>query len=348
MARAFTQAGNVPGGGRTETITDALPVPLGPVQAKVNWVELASATDGSLPEVALVPDQPPPAVQEAAFVEVQLSVVNAPLATVSGFAASVTVGSAGVTVTVAVALPVPLGPVQERLKALVLVSAPVEALPDVARAPNHAPDALQDVAFVEDQLRVADPPLVTEVGFAEIDTVGTGGGGGVPVTLTWTASLALPCGPVQVSEKLLLVLSDPVDWIPEVALFPDQAPVAEHDTVFVELHVSTEAPPLATELGFATRDTDGSDEGGGGTVSAPAGDSLWAPQAASTRTIGISRRCLLCKVGPCSLSAARKRRWVESCGFLIFLTTSDMFLLSLTWEVNREDKCPAVAHAKSP
>lgn len=49
-------------------------------------------------------------------------------------------------------------------------------MPEVALAPDHAPEAAQDVALVEDQARVEDAPLVTDVGFAASDKVGTGGG----------------------------------------------------------------------------------------------------------------------------------------------------------------------------
>ena len=161
---------------------------------------LLSAPEDWLPEVALEPDQPPEAVQEVAFVEAQVRVDEPPLVTVGGLAVSEAVGPAAVTVTVRDALCVPPAPVQERLKVLVLVNAPVDALPEVARAPDQAPDAVQEVALVEDQLSVDDPPLGTDVGFAEIDTVGAGGGGGVPLTLTWAEALALPFVPLQVSE----------------------------------------------------------------------------------------------------------------------------------------------------
>jgi len=104
------------------------------------------------------------------------------------------------TVTVADALAVPPDPVQERLKVLLLVSAPEDSLPEVALAPDHAPEAEQEVAFVEDQVSVEDPPLATNVGFAASDTVGNGGGGGVLDTVTVADALALPSGPVQVRE----------------------------------------------------------------------------------------------------------------------------------------------------
>lgn len=208
----MTQVGSGPDGGNTKTTTDALLVPFDPVQARLNWVVLVTAPESSLPEVALEPDQPPEAAQDVAFVEDHVRVDDPPLVTDAGLALRETAGTGvAVTVTVADALCVPPGPVQERLKVLLLLSAPVDALPDVARAPPQAPDAAQDVAFFEDQLSVEDPAFVTEVGLAEIDTVGTGGGGGVPMTLTMAEALALPSGPPQVSEKPLLVLSAPVD-----------------------------------------------------------------------------------------------------------------------------------------
>jgi hypothetical protein len=55
---------------------------------------------------------------------------------------------------------------------LLAVSAPVDWLPDVALGPDHAPEAEQEVASVEDQVSIAAPPLVTDVGFAASDTVG--------------------------------------------------------------------------------------------------------------------------------------------------------------------------------
>ena len=55
------------------------------------------------------------------------------------------------------------------------VSAPVDWLPEVALAPDQPPEAVQEVALVEDQVSVEDPPLATDAGFAASDTVGTGG-----------------------------------------------------------------------------------------------------------------------------------------------------------------------------
>jgi hypothetical protein len=57
---------------------------------------------------------------------------------------------------------------------LLEVTAPVDWLPEVALEPDHAPEAVQEVALVEDQVTVEDPPLVTEEGFAATDTVTVG------------------------------------------------------------------------------------------------------------------------------------------------------------------------------
>ena len=97
-------------------------------------------------------------------------------------------------------LAVPLAPLQLSAKVLVLVNAPVDWLPEVALAPDQPPEAAQEIAFVEDHVSVEAPPLATDVGFAAINTVGTGGGGGVPDTITVAEALALPPEPEQVTE----------------------------------------------------------------------------------------------------------------------------------------------------
>ena len=73
-------------------------------------------------------------------------------------------------------------------------------MPEVALAPDHAPEAVQEVAFVEDQVRVEDAPFATDIGFAVSDTVGTGGGGGVLGTETCADALLPPPEPEQVRE----------------------------------------------------------------------------------------------------------------------------------------------------
>jgi hypothetical protein len=50
----------------------------------------------------------------------------------------------------------------------------VDCEPLIALLPLQAPDAVQDVAFVADQVSVELVPLATELGAALIETVGAG------------------------------------------------------------------------------------------------------------------------------------------------------------------------------
>ena len=60
-----------------------------------------------------------------------------------------------------------------------LVSGLIDWLPpEVALSPDQAPEAAQELAFVEDQVSVEDAPFGTDGGFTASDAVGTGGGGG--------------------------------------------------------------------------------------------------------------------------------------------------------------------------
>ena len=68
------------------------------------------------------------------------------------------------------------------------------ALAFVGSFPDQAPDAVQPVALLEDQLSTADPPLLTVVGLALRLNEGAGA-----ETLTVTDCAALPPGPLQVS-----------------------------------------------------------------------------------------------------------------------------------------------------
>src|SRR5215472_16442926 len=77
---------------------------------------------------------------------------------------------------------VPLAPLQVRVNVVVAL-------------PAHPPEAVQLVAFVEDQLNVEADPLLTVLGVAVRPTVGFAGAD----TLTATDCAALPPGPLQVS-----------------------------------------------------------------------------------------------------------------------------------------------------
>jgi hypothetical protein len=156
---------------------------------------VAAAVMLCVPLVALVPVQPPEAVQEVALVELHVSVDAAPLATEVGFAVRVTVGVPG-TVTVALAMLLdPPGPAQVNRYESVAVIAPVLCVPLVALVPLQPPVAVHEVALVELHVSVDAAPLATEIGFAVRVTVGTG----MTVTVA-VARLLVPPVPLQVSE----------------------------------------------------------------------------------------------------------------------------------------------------
>ena len=134
------------------------------VSAPVVWV----------PEIAFTPDQVPDAAHEVAFVDDQVSVALPPLFTALGPTLSVTVGAAALTETIADCVALPLPPVHVRVYVALAESTPVDCEPLGALLPLHAPDAVQAVAFVADQVSVELVPLATELGAALIETVGAG------------------------------------------------------------------------------------------------------------------------------------------------------------------------------
>jgi hypothetical protein len=85
------------------------------VQVSVNFVVAVSAGVVAVPEVPFVPLQPPEAPQDVAFVDDHERAEVAPLFTVLGLAAKVTVGAGLVTVTIATCEALPPDPVQVRL-----------------------------------------------------------------------------------------------------------------------------------------------------------------------------------------------------------------------------------------
>lgn len=155
---------------------------------------MVSAPEDCEPLSALLPDQAPEAVQAVAFLVVQVSVDAAPELTELGAALSVTSGANPETVTVAVWVAEPPGPVQLSSNSVVLGSAPVDQVPLVATVPLQPPEAAHCVAFCELQVKEDIPPLLTVVGEADRVTVGAG-----EVTMTSADCEADPPGPVQVS-----------------------------------------------------------------------------------------------------------------------------------------------------
>ena len=86
-----------------------------------------------------------------------------------------------VTVTVADWFAEPPVPEQVSIKVVFAVRFPVLCEPETGSVPDHPPDAVHEVTFVEDQVSVEELPEVTETGLAVRLTVGAGVEGGVVV-----------------------------------------------------------------------------------------------------------------------------------------------------------------------
>ena len=76
------------------------------------------------------------------------------------------------------------------------LNAPVLCVPEGAFDPVQLPEAVQDVAFDELHVNVLLPPLETDVGDADSETVGAGV---EAVTVTDAVRCVVPPDPVQLS-----------------------------------------------------------------------------------------------------------------------------------------------------
>ena len=115
----------------------------------------------------------------------------------------------------------PPAPVQLSVNEALAFNAPVLALPEIAFVPLQPPDAVHDVALVDDQVNVLLPPLATLVGDADSETVGDGVDA---VTVTDLLDWDVPPAPVQLSVNVELALNAPVPGDPNVAFVPLQPP----------------------------------------------------------------------------------------------------------------------------
>jgi hypothetical protein len=144
------------------------------------------------PLVARVPDQPPEAVQDTALVADQVNDELPPLAMLVGLALSEMLGGGADTDTVTDCDAEPPVPVQVSVYLVAAVRADVFWEPLVASLPLHPPEAVQEVALVDDQVNVDVAPLVTVLGLAAKVTAGAGA-----VTVTVADCDALPPLPLQ-------------------------------------------------------------------------------------------------------------------------------------------------------
>ena len=167
-----------------------------------------------------------------------------------------------VTETEAVAEPP--APVQVIVYVFVVESVSVITLvPEVSIASLQSPEALHEVASVEDQVNVKDSSTSTVEALDEIVAVGSGGG---LVTVTETLSDAEPPAPVQVIVYVFVpALVSVIALVPEVPIASLQSPEAEHEVAFVEDQVRLNSILTSTELTLEDKET----VGAGGVVGPP-------------------------------------------------------------------------------
>ena len=212
-----------------------------------------------LPLVGLAPDQLPEAAQLVAFAEFQLSIDEAPVATLPGLAVSETDGGAGgiPTATVTVWLASPPAPEQVSVKSLVAFSGPVASEPFTALLPDQPPPATQLAALVVLHASVEPLPAITDAGAAVSVTVGAA----IAATATFTVWLVVPPVPVQVSVNDEAATRGPVEALADSAWLPDHPPDATQLDASVELQVSVDACPEPTVVGLALNVTLGAATG---------------------------------------------------------------------------------------
>lgn len=124
----------------------------------------------------------------------QFSVAPLPFVTVLGLAVSVTTGASDFTATLADCDALPPEPLQINVKVEFALKVPVDCVPRTALTPDQSPPALQELAFMEDQVNVELPPLAIALGPTLKLTVGTGA-----VTETVADCTELPPAPTQVN-----------------------------------------------------------------------------------------------------------------------------------------------------
>ena len=128
-------------------------------------------------------------------------------------------------------------------------NAPVLEVPLTAIVPLQAPEAVQEVALLADQLNVELAPLEMLVGLALNDTVGATVATGVTVT----DCAALPPVPVQVRVYCVVAVTAAVALAPLIGSVPLHPPDAVQLVAFVEVQVSIAALPFAKVVGLAER-----------------------------------------------------------------------------------------------
>jgi hypothetical protein len=138
----------------------------------------------------------------------------------------------GFAVTVTCCVVDPPAPVQARVNVVVAVSGGLDSVPDGALVPVQPSEAVQDVALVDDHVRVVEKFVVTVVGSALNVTVGG------PINVAVALALAEPPVPEQVKVKVVVAFNAALISVPVVAFVPLQAPEAEHEVALVLLQAT--------------------------------------------------------------------------------------------------------------
>ena len=128
---------------------------------------------------------------------------------------------------------------------------PVDCEPLSPFAPLQAPEAVQEVALLLDQVSVAAAPAFTVLGAALSVTMGA-----LLDTVTVADCVADPPAPVQVNSYSVVLVIAPVDHDPLVGTLPCQPPEAVQAVASADFQVTVELPPLPTVVGVATSVTD--------------------------------------------------------------------------------------------
>lgn len=117
--------------------------------------------------------------------------------------------------------------------------------------PLHAPEAVQDLASLLDQVKDEEAPEFTVLGVALSVTIGV-----LSATVTVADCEADPPAPVQVSSNSVVLVSVPVDIVPLVGTLPCQPPEAVHAVAPADVQVKVELSSLLTVVGAALNVTD--------------------------------------------------------------------------------------------
>jgi hypothetical protein len=200
-----------------------------------------------LPLSDFVPDQAPDAEHAVVSVLFHVSTDEPPDATVVGLALSWTVGAALETEAVAVWVAVPPTPLHVNSNSVSLVIASVVSEPFVATEPIQPPDAVQLVAPLELQVRIALAPGATVVGLTVSDTTGGVVASEAAVTATVTDFDMEPPVPEQLSENIVVAVNACVVNPPEVGCVPLHPPEAIHACAPVDCQWRITVWPYSTD-----------------------------------------------------------------------------------------------------